>query len=108
MVRMRARVSEVTYQSCWYEGEHGVVKTFDGGVSRGVEKSIERDALEAVDEPLDDGEGTIQSDCAEYQGPESLGGEAKVKEKEGHLDYPMHQDVVEFLDEKCLKYVREV
>ncbi len=59
-------MKEGTYQSCWYKGQDGVVKASDGGVSRGVEESIERDTLEAVDEPLDDSEGTVQTDCAEY------------------------------------------
>jgi hypothetical protein len=38
--------------------------------------------------------------------PETLSGEAKVEEKERHLDDEVHQDVVKFFDEQGLRYVR--
>lgn len=67
-----------------------------------MEECIKWGALEAVEEPLNDGEETVDEDGNIDQFPERLCRKAEVKEQKRHLDDPVHQDIVDFFNEEGL------
>lgn len=69
----------VSYKSSGNESQDGIVNAFDDRVKLWVEEGIKRCALKAVEEPLDDCEGTIETDRAENQSPEAFCGESEIE-----------------------------
>jgi hypothetical protein len=70
----------VTYKCCWDVSKDGSVQTFDRRMGSWVEIRVQRNALETIEKPRDDGKHGVESHGSVNHILEgSVGGKTKVE-----------------------------
>ena len=94
------------YESCRHEGKDGSIYTFSCRMSSGVKDGIDRNALENIEKPNDDGKDSVDTHCTINQVSKgSSGSKTEVEKQEGHFDDPVHPNVIDFFGEESLRII---